>query len=106
MGGAESSNFVPVLGGDGTKIAPTGDIFDQPPGGMSSVRGKLANHVGDHAVLSPEGSVLVTSTGTESSYPRPPQSLNNSVRFTFHLETKLERSEGNRMMKKKTEWVQ
>ena len=24
--------FVPVLGGNGTKIAPTGDIFDQPPG--------------------------------------------------------------------------
>ena len=26
--------FVPVLGGNGTKIAPTGDIFDQPPGQM------------------------------------------------------------------------
>ena len=23
--------FVPVLGGDGTKVGPTGDIFDQPP---------------------------------------------------------------------------
>ena len=78
-GGAGSSNFVPVLGGDGTKIAPTGDIFGHPPGGMSSVRGKLVNHVGDHVVLSPEGAVLVTSTGTESSYPRPPQSLNNSM---------------------------
>ena len=77
-GEAGNSNFVPVLGGDGTKIAPTGDIFGQPPGGMSSVRGKLANHVGDHVVLSPEGVVLATSTGTESSYPRPPQSLNNS----------------------------
>ena len=29
------SKFVPVLGGDGTKIAPTGDISDQVPGGMS-----------------------------------------------------------------------
>ena len=77
-GGAGSSNFVPALGGDDTKIAPTGDIFGQPPGGMSSVRGKLANHVGNHVVLSPEGAILVTSTGTESSYPRPPQSLNNS----------------------------
>ena len=77
-GGAGSNNFVPVLGGDDTKIAPAGDIFRQPPGGMSSVRGKLANHVEDHVVLSPEGVVLVTSTGTESSYPRPPQSLNNS----------------------------
>ena len=27
--------FVPVLGGDGTKIAPQGDLFDQPPGEMS-----------------------------------------------------------------------
>ena len=26
--------FVPVLGGNGTKIAPTGDIFDLPPGQM------------------------------------------------------------------------
>ena len=26
---------VPVLGGDGTKISPTGDIFDQSPGEMS-----------------------------------------------------------------------
>ena len=26
--------FVPVLGGDGTKIAPPGDIFDQAPGEM------------------------------------------------------------------------
>ena len=65
--------------GDGTKIALTGDIFDQPPGGMSCIRGKLADHVGDQLVLSPEGPVLVTSPGTESSYPRPPQSLNNSM---------------------------
>jgi len=26
------NSFVPVLGRNGTKIAPTGDIFDQPPG--------------------------------------------------------------------------
>ena len=26
--------FVPVLGGDGTKIVPTGGIFDQPHGEM------------------------------------------------------------------------
>ena len=84
-GGAGSNNFVPVLGGDGTKIAPNGDIFGQPPGGMSSVRGKLADHVGDHVVLSPEGAVLVTFTGTKSSYPRPPQSLNNSPGLPLHL---------------------
>ena len=74
-------NFVPILRGNGTKIAPTGEIFDQPPGGMSWIRGKLANHVGDHVVLSPEEGVLVTSPGTESSYPRLPQSLNNSRGF-------------------------
>ena len=78
-GGGGCNDFVPVLGGDGTKIALTGDIFDQLPGGVSSTRGKLADHVGIQVVLSPEGAVLVTSTGTESSYPRPPQSLNNSI---------------------------
>ena len=78
LGGRGCNMFVPVLGGDGTKIAPTVDIFDQPPGGMSCFRGKLADYVGDHLVLSPEGVVLVTSPGTESSYPRLPQSLNNS----------------------------
>ena len=72
------NRFVPVLSGNGTKIAPTGDIFDWPPGVMSWIRDKLADHVGDHVVLTPEGAVLVTSSGTESSYPRPPQSLNNS----------------------------
>ena len=70
--------FVPVLGRDGTKIAPPGDLFDQSPGELSLIRGKLADHVGDHVVLSPEGVVLVTSPGTESSYPRPPQSFKNS----------------------------
>ena len=33
-GGRGWNNFVPVLRGNGTKIAPTGDIFDQPPGQM------------------------------------------------------------------------
>ena len=60
-------------------MAPTGDIFDQPSGRMSSIRGKLVDHLGDHVVLSPEGTVLATSTGTESLYPYPPQSLNNSL---------------------------
>ena len=34
-GGRGCNNFVPVLGGDGTKRSPTGDIFDQLPGEMS-----------------------------------------------------------------------
>ena len=76
--GRGCNKFVQVLGGDGTKIAPIGDIFDQLHGGMISIRGKFADHVGDHVVLSPEGAVLVTFPGTESSYPRPLQSLNNS----------------------------
>ena len=74
--GRGCNKFVPVLRGDGKKIAPTGDIFDQTPGGMSWIRGKLADHVGDHVVLSPEEAVLVTFPGTKSSYPRPLQSLN------------------------------
>ena len=69
------TKIVPVLGGDGTKIAPPGDLFDQPPGEMNCIQGKLADYSGDHAVLSPEGVVLAPSPGTESSYPRPPQSL-------------------------------
>ena len=32
--GRGCNTIVPVLGGNGTKIAPTGDIFDQPPGQM------------------------------------------------------------------------
>ena len=77
-GGRGYNIFVSVLRGNGTKIAPTGDRFDLPPGELSWIRGKLADHVGGHVVLSPEEGVLVTSPGTESSYPRPPQSLNNS----------------------------
>ena len=34
LGGRGCNIFFPVLGGNGTKIAPTGDIFDQPPGQM------------------------------------------------------------------------
>ena len=77
-GGGGCNHFFPALRGNDTKMAPTGDIFDPPPGGMSWIRGKLADHVGDHVVLSPEEDVLVTSPGMESSYPRLPQSLNNS----------------------------
>ena len=62
------------------KVALTGEIFEQPLGGMSWIQGKLADHVGDHVVPSSEGAVLVASPGTESSYPRPPRSLNNSKR--------------------------
>ena len=34
-GGRGCHNFVPVLGGDGTKKNPPGDIFDKPPDEMS-----------------------------------------------------------------------
>ena len=64
-GGRGCNIFVPVLRGNGTKVAPTGEIFGQPLGGISWIRGKLADHVGDHVVPSPEGAVLVTSPGTE-----------------------------------------
>ena len=80
IGEGGDNDFAPVLGGNGTKVAPTGDIFDQPHGQMRRVRGKLADLVGDHAVSSPEGTILVTSPETKSSYPRPPQSLNPSIR--------------------------
>ena len=70
-GGPGCRNFFHFLR-DGTKIAPPGDITDQPSSGMSWIWGKFADHVEDHVVLSPEGTVLVTSPGTASSYPRPP----------------------------------
>ena len=34
-GGRGYHKFVPVLGGDDTKIAPFEDLFDEPPGEMS-----------------------------------------------------------------------
>ena len=76
--GRGRNKFVPVLRGNGTKIAPIGDTCVQPPGEMSWVRGKLADRLGDHAVLTPEEIILVTFSGTELSHPRPSQSLNNS----------------------------
>ena len=78
MGGRGCHTFVPVLERNDTKITSTGDLFDQLPGEMSWIRGKLADHVGDHVVLYPEGVVLVPSPGTESSYPRSPESLKYS----------------------------
>ena len=78
-GGRGCNKLVPVLRGDGTKIASPGDLLDQLPGEMNRVRGKLADHAGHHVVLSPEGVVFVPSPGTESSYPRPPQSLEHSA---------------------------
>ena len=50
-------------------------MFDESPYEMIWIRGKLADHVEDHAVLFPDEAVLATSTGTESSHPRPPKSL-------------------------------
>ena len=38
------------------------------------MRGKLAYHVGDHVVLSPEGAVLVTSPG-DGIVVSPPSSI-------------------------------
>ena len=78
-GGRGCNIFVPVLGENVTKITPTGDIFDQLPGQIRGIWGKLADHVGDHVVSSPEETVLVTSPETKSLNPCPPQSLNPSA---------------------------
>ena len=65
------SQICPRFGRGWHKNSPhSGDIFDQPLGKTSSIRGKPVDHVGDHAVLSLEGAVLVTFPGTESSYLR------------------------------------
>ena len=54
---------------------------------MSSIRGKLAENVEDHVVLSPVGpvrAILMISPGTESSYPHHPPIINMNV-FLSHL---------------------
>ena len=76
------SQICPRFLGGRHEIAPTGNIFDQPPGEMSSILGKLADHVDDHALLSLEEAVLVTIPGTELSHPRAPHSLNDSAATT------------------------
>ena len=53
LGGRGCNVFVPILRGNGTKIAPTGERFDQPPGQMRWIWGKLADHVGNLVVSSP-----------------------------------------------------
>ena len=81
-GGRGCRNFVLVLGGDGAKIVPPGDILDQSAVNMSLFRGKLVNHVGDHVALSPEGVILINSPGMELSYPRPPPIVERLLRVS------------------------
>ena len=71
-GGRGCHRFVPILVGGGTKTAPPRDLFDQSSGEIGSIQGMLADHVGDHVVLSPEGVVLVTSRGRNCRIPAPP----------------------------------
>ena len=71
--GGECLKFVPVLGGDGTKIVPPRYLFDQPPGEMSGIRGKFAGHVGGHLCFGDlHGDTIIVVC--------PPQSLNDSLR--------------------------
>ena len=76
-GGQGCHNFVPVSGGDGTKIAPPGDLFDQPPGKMSwqacrpfrepcslvPGRGYFGDLLGDGIVVSPPPPIAETLEG-------------------------------------------
>ena len=71
-GGGEDVTYLSPFWEGTARKKTTGDIFDQPPGQMRRIWGKLADHVGDHVVSSSEGAVLVTSPGTKSSYPRLP----------------------------------
>ena len=82
-GGRGCHRFVSVLRVDGTKIAPPGDLFDQPSVEMHSIWGNLANHIGDNVVLSPEEVILLIFPVTESLYPRPPQSLKHSKAWEY-----------------------
>ena len=58
------SQICPRFGRGQHQNSPSRDLFDQPPGEMNLIRGKLADHVGDHVVLPPEGIVFVTSPRT------------------------------------------
>ena len=80
------SQIVPVLGEDGMKIAPPGDFFYQLLGEMCWIRGKLADHVVDHLVLSTGGVVLTTSPGTESS---PQSSASYIIGHSMETSTEL-----------------
>ena len=71
------SQFFPHFGRGRHERNPLGNIFDQPLGEMSWIRGKLANHVGDHIAIPLESAAMVTSLGTESSNTSPAHSLND-----------------------------
>ena len=68
--------MVPVLGGDGTKIAPPEDIFDQSSffGGSLSTMKEM-----DGVVPSPGGAVLMISSRRNRQILPPPQSLDDSI---------------------------
>ena len=52
-------------GYDGTKKSLPGACLTKPLVKCVDFWGKLADHVGDHLILLPEGAVLVPSPGTE-----------------------------------------
>ena len=78
MGGGFWKIFA-VSAGDGTKTAPPGDIFDQPPCERSLILTKQSGHIGDCVVFSPGGVFLLASPGMEPSNPPSPlpHSLND-----------------------------
>ena len=76
-GGLGCRKFVPVLGGEGAKIDPPGDTYDQPLDEMTRVRGKLADHE------SLEGAVLMTTPGTEWTTPPPPPNVERLMYSTY-----------------------
>ena len=66
--------FLPRFGEDGTKTAPSGDIFDQPLCERISICNKLADSVGYHVTLPPGGDVMLASPGRNRRPPPPPPS--------------------------------
>ena len=62
------------------------DVFDQPSCEKSSIRSKLADHVGDNVVLSPGGAVLLTATRRIVDPPPPPPSLPIVERFSGQVQ--------------------
>ena len=77
MGGGEMLECFPVSGVYGTKIDPTGDVFDHSPRKRNLIRTEVADHVGDHPVPWSGCSGDIHGDGIVEP-PPPPQSLNDS----------------------------
>ena len=79
-GGGDVTNLSSFWEGTARKYPLVGTYLTNPWSNAMNSGQTCRPCRGSHVVLSPQGAVLVTSPGTKSSYPHPPQSLNPSYR--------------------------